>query len=245
MIDLEQELTATTVIPMDRKALAISAGFSFAEYLVAYPESAPTLRNRRREVRLSPDDQLFLTTYPDWLHLMVVVETESPDTLILLPLLARMVEAGTRLDLRILTTDDDLAPLDGLLDEVDLLDEDADLDFPQLLVFDEEWECSAQWGPRPGVADTFLDKWVAQHADYAALMDLDDDDITPAQDLQLTELTQRLFHELRILYAQEADQVAITEIRTLLADLVTEDLDSAETPEPVTEERRPSSGRSR
>lgn len=221
MIDLD--LTATKPIPLDRKALAIMAGLSFAEYLVAYPESAPILLNRRREVRLSAEDQLFLTTYPDWLHLMAVVEPENPDTYILLPLLARLAEAGTRLSLRILTAEDDLSLLAGLVEEVDLLDEEADLDFPLLLVFDEEWECSAQWGPRPQVADAYLDKWMAQHADYVALVELDDDDLSPAQEAEWVQLTQRLYHEMRIWYTRDADQAAFTEICTLLADLVADE----------------------
>ncbi|MBP7960561.1 MAG: thioredoxin family protein [Caldilineaceae bacterium] len=249
MIDLDLDLTTTKIISLKQKSLAVTAGLSFAEYLTAYPEAASILRGRWHETRLSPEDQLFLATYPDWLHLMVVVETDSPDTFILLPLLARLAEAGTRLSLRILTTDDDLTSLAGLVEEVDLLDEEADLDFPLLLVFDEEWDVSAQWGPRPQVADGFLDRWMETHADYVALMDLDDDDISPAQDNQLTELTQRLYHEMRMWYAKTADQAAVTEIRTLLADLVTEESDTPDTPDipdtPNTGDRRPSSNRKR
>jgi len=245
MIDLDLDLTATKPMPLNHKSLAVTAGLSFAEYLATYPEAAPTLRSRRHEVRLSPDDQLFLATYPDWLHLMVIVEAESPDTDILLPLLARLVETSSRLSLRILTTDDDLTALAELVEDVDLLDEEADLAFPLLLVFDEEWEVSTQWGPRPQVADTYLDRWMETHTDYVALMDLDDDDITPAQEDQLAELTQRLYHEMRMWYVKDADQAAVTEIRTLLADLVTEETDTADIPEAAVEERRPSSGRSR
>lgn len=227
MIDLDLDPTLTKPVPLHHKSLAVTAGLSFAEYLVAYPDAAPTLRSRRQEVRISPDDQLFLATYPDWLHLMVVVEAESPDTYILLPLLARLVETSSRLSLRILTTDDDLTALAGLVEEVDLLDEDADLDFPLLLVFDEEWEVSTQWGPRPQLADTYLDRWMEAHDDYAALMDLDEDDITPAEEDQLAELTQRLYHEMRMWYAKDVDQAAVTEIRTLLADLVVDDSEPA------------------
>ncbi len=226
MIDLDLDPTATKPVAMSHKSLAVTAGLSFAEYLVAYPAVAPILRSRRQEVRLSPDDQLFLATYSEWLHLMVVVETESPDTCILLPLLACLAETTPRLSLRILTTDDDLTALANLVEEVDLLDEDGDVDFPLLLVFDEEWEVSAQWGPRPQVADTYLDQWMEAHDDYTALMDLDDDDITPAQEDQLAELTQRLYHEMRMWYAKDADQAAVTEIRALLTDLVSDDTES-------------------
>lgn len=218
MIDLDQP-GQVKLVPVDQNALAITSAFSYAEYAATYTESTAVLSNRWREARLTGQDQLYLTEYADWLHLLAVVEVDSPDTNILLPLLERIAQAGTRLSLHILTTDDDLTLLDPLLDEADLLDEDADLDFPILFFFDEEWEQQAQWGPRPQVADGYFEQWMAQHPEYETLMDLDEDEMSEAQEAELAHLTEQLYHEMRIWYAAEADEAAVSEIRAILAEL--------------------------
>ncbi len=227
MIDLDHP-SHYTLIPLEQKSLALTSAFAYAEYVAAYVDSASILANRWSEVRISADDQLYLSDYPDWLHLLAVVEVDSPDTNILLPLLARLTQATTRMSLHILTTDDDLTLLDGLLDDVDLLDDEADLDFPMLFFFDEEWECQESWGPRPQVADGYLDEWMAQHPEAVRLMEMDDDEIGDAQEAELIELTEQLFHEMRMWYVGEADQATITEIRAVLTSLTSDDSDEDE-----------------
>ena len=98
-------------------------------------------------MRIPPDDQGFYASYPDTLHMAAVVNIHLPDTPAVLPLWVRLATACPRADLRVLN-DDNLAPLQRLIGDEAALDLET-LELPALLIFDDEWQLQAHWGPRP------------------------------------------------------------------------------------------------
>ena len=133
---------------------------TFTEMTQQATRSGPFLRLRFDETRVTPDLQGLLTTYPDVLRIVGLVTEEDPDTLAVAPIVARLIDDATRWELRFLR-DDDPSALTPLLPELDLATALEEWDLPQFLIFDEEWELVAQWGPRPAAAEAQLDAWLA------------------------------------------------------------------------------------
>ena len=145
---LASEPTVKTLL-VQQKALAFTSSLTFREFLEKSPALAPLLRGRHQEIRIPLAEQTFFLTYPDILNFIVLVNEESPDTLVVLPILVRMAAASPHFWLGILRDNDDLTMLDGLIDEIDFAEDLGELDLPLLLVFDEEWNFQGQWGPHP------------------------------------------------------------------------------------------------
>ena len=69
---------------------------------IAYNELyGPLIIKRIEETRLTSDQQLRLTEYPNMVHMVVILNAEDPDTIAVLPVLARLDAAAPRLDLHI------------------------------------------------------------------------------------------------------------------------------------------------
>jgi hypothetical protein len=206
-------------IPMRERIFAFTAGLTYSEYLDQAGASADIIRRRYGMVQLAPADQLFLVTCPDWYYLVLLVTEEIPDTLMVLPTVARLAAASPRLSLRIVRDDDDLSLLNRLVDDMDLEADLADLDLPLLFIFDDEWNQQALWGPRPQAAEDRLDQWLADHPEYEDL--LADDTVEDAD--ELAGLMEDLTHEMRVWYNDDLTQACISEIVAELKDLQADD----------------------
>ncbi|MBX3053876.1 MAG: thioredoxin family protein [Caldilineaceae bacterium] len=207
----------STVISVQQPVFAFTSGETFEEYCQAQPtELADLLRRVFAGVRIEPDTQLYLATYPNWLTCVVIVEDQTPDTTMILPILVRIVETCPRMDLRILSTDMDLTAINEVVDEeIDLEDELNEVDLPLLLFFDEEWNQQAQWGPRPAAVEKRLDEWMAAHPAYEAFVNDDESEDSPLFDQLANELT----HQMRFWYNDGLTAACVAEIRTLLENL--------------------------
>src|SRR5512138_2141716 len=84
------------------KILAYGRGLSYEEFVRRSSRYAHLLRTRYDETRLGPAVQFAAVTFPDALNILAVISEEDPDTLAVLPIVARLADAGTRLRLRIL-----------------------------------------------------------------------------------------------------------------------------------------------
>jgi hypothetical protein len=178
------------------KVLAFGRGLCYDEFVQRSSRFAHLLRIRYDETRLGPAVQLAAATFPDTLNILAVISEEDPDTLAVLPIVARLADAGTRLRLRILCDDDDLAPLTTLAPDLDLATLLDEWDLPQFLCFDEDWYQQAQWGPRPNRAEAQVEKWLAAHPEYEALAE---DETTEGHDRYLA-LVEELILEMRVWY---------------------------------------------
>lgn len=207
----------STVIPVQEPVFAFTSGETFDEFCAAQPpQQATLLRRIFAGVRIDPDTQLYLATYPTWLMCVVLVEDETPDTTIVLPILVRLADACPRLELRILSTAMDLTAINELVDDdLDLVEDLDDLDLPLLLFFDEEWNQQAQWGPRPAAAEKRLDEWLTSHPDYGALLEDESNDNSP----QLDRLVDELTHQMRFWYNDDLTVACVGELRAILEKL--------------------------
>lgn len=186
---------ATLVLPDDR-LLAFEGCLTFREYCELQEERDRLLWMRYAETRLEPSLQLKLNAYEEPLNILAVVTDEDPDTVAVLPIIARMVDASPRLQLRVLPESCDLTPLVALLPGVDALSTVEEWVLPQFLIFDEEWELQAQWGPRPSQAEGNLSEWLSRYPEYETLAD----DETPAAQRRYAALTTALTYEMRVWY---------------------------------------------
>jgi DNA-binding transcriptional LysR family regulator len=207
----------SAVIPVQEPIFAFTAGLTFYEYLQTLDRAhRKFLRERHTLLYIDPQIQSQLTTYPVWLYLVLLVSDDTPDTMMVLPIIQRMAEISPRLDLRIVTDEADLSALNDLVDdEIDLEEDLADLDLPQLFIFDEEWNQQAQWGPRPAAAEDRLEQWLATHPDYEKLLAEEN-----SEDMEkLESLMNELTDQMRLWYNDDLNRACMAEISTLLQQL--------------------------
>lgn len=178
------------------KVLAFSRALRYSEFVQRSPRFARLLRTRYDESRLGPAVQLAAVAFPETLNILALISEEDPDTLAVLPIIARLADAGPRLQLRILCDEDDLSPLATLAPDLDLATLIDEWDLPQFLCFDEDWYQQAQWGPRPGSADVQVEKWLEANPEYEALAE---DDTAEGRDRYLA-LVDKLLAEMRVWY---------------------------------------------
>ena len=200
-------------------------GLRFEEFLNGSATDAELLRKRLQEVRLTRAQQLRLSLYPDTLHFLVLLGADDPDTVAVLPILAAMVAASPRLDLRIIADDGDLSWVSQAADEVDPDDDLNDMDLPLLLIFDEEWTVQESWGPRPEQAEAQLDAWLETRPQFEELAD----DESEAGQAAYAKLLEELTHTMRLWYNSGVAEACVDEILALLdAILRNEDEDEDE-----------------
>ena len=191
------------VLPIQQKAFAITANLTLPEYLTELPQEVRQLMQMRRaEVRLTPEQQDFLLDYSDILNFVVIVTDDAPETIVILPIIARIVAMSPRFSLHIVRDTDNLTMLEGAVDELDLEDDENDVALPLLLLFDEEWNYQTQWGPQPEAAESYLDEWLEKNPTYEILAESDD-----AEDQDMYwQLTDSLLFEMRMWYNTALEQ---------------------------------------
>lgn len=207
----------SSVIPIQEPIFAFTSGETFDEFCAAQPLAlAGLLRRIFAGTRIGPEHQLYLATYPTWLTCVVIVEDQTPDTVMIVPILARITEACSRMDMRILITSMDLTAINELVDDdLDLEEYLDDIDLPLVLFFDEEWNQQARWGPRPAAAEKRLEAWLASHPVYAKLLEDEMNDDSP----ELEKLVDALIHQMRFWYNEDLTAACVGEIRAILEKL--------------------------
>ena len=195
-VPVQAPMSAYTRAVHHDKVLAFSHALRYDEFVRRSPRYARLLRTRYDETRLGPAVQLAAVAFPETLNILALISEEDPDTLAVLPIVARLADAGPRLQLRILCDEDDLSPLATLAPDLDLATLIDEWDLPQFLCFDEDWYQQAQWGPRPGSAEVHVEKWLGAHPEYEALAE----DDTPEGRDRYVELVEKLIAEMRVWY---------------------------------------------
>ncbi|MEZ4637146.1 MAG: thioredoxin family protein [Caldilineaceae bacterium] len=208
-------------IQCNEAIFAFTDGQTFSEYAHRFePEQRLALTRRYDAVRVPVDAQSTLATYPVWLYWVLLVSDDTPDTLMVLPIVQRMAELSPRIDLRVLSDEADLSALNELVDdEIDLDEALADIDLPRLFIFDEEWNQQAQWGPRPEAAEARLDEWLTSNPDYEQLLAEDETDDSARLDQLISDLTA----QMRLWYNHDLTSACIAEIMALLDELNSDD----------------------
>lgn len=204
------------------RSLAFTSCLTLSEWLAgleADPANAPLLR-RMSEARIPPDVQLFFTDLAETFFLVAVTGNDLPDVPGIVPIWVTLARACPRGELRFVA-DDDTNLLEQLLGDDSEINPET-LEFPQLLVFDDEWRLQGQWGPRPQAAEALLDGWLARHPDYEALAEAGEagDEAAAAP---LAVLIEALQWEVRVWYNSGMDTTAARELQAFFAALSEED----------------------
>ncbi len=202
------------VLPLD-KTMAFNHCQTYAMFLLEQADQGRLLTQRYAETRLLPDVQNAMVQYPDTLSILALVDGEDPDTVAVLPIIARLIDSAPRVQLRLLADEDDLTALAMLLPD---FDEDSALeewDLPQFFVFDEDWELQGQWGPRPAASERNLEAWLSRYPDYEALAE----DESETGVARFAELTEKLVQEMRLWYNSGLSADCQTEFCEILASL--------------------------
>lgn len=207
------------VLELPPKAVAGHIGPTFREFLANAPTLAPLLQARTNEIRIPWDTQDFLINYPDILHWVVVLSEDTPETVVVVPILVRIAQLSSRFTLQMMRDSEAQNLLGSLAEALELNGDLSEVDLPLLLIFDEEWEFQAQWGPHPEVAERYLDEWFGRHPEYETLAESEE----PVDQATYSDLLDKLTHEMRVWYNSGLNKACIREIHTLLANLLEED----------------------
>lgn len=197
------------------RSLAFTACLTVEEYLAPRPDLRDLFGARRDEVRVPPAAQLFFAEYPDTLHFVALVNDVLSETVIVAPIWTRIADACPRADLRVLVDDGDPATLENMVNDPDALAEFDGIELPQLLIFDDEWQLQARWGPRPPAAEAYLDEWLTRHPEFETLGDV----ATPEAQQSYADLNRALTYEMRIWYNSGLDRESVEGVRATLAAL--------------------------
>lgn len=202
---------AVSSAPLE-KTLLFSAAMTYGEYAAVSPRQ-DLLEIRSREIRLLPEEQLYFTEYPALTNWLVVVADDSPDTVVVLPVLAHITAYAPRVTLRVVREEDAASLLAGLSSDADLVAGWAEVDLPLLLSFDDEWQFQEQWGPHPQGIEPLLDQWLADHREVEPLAE----DESRAGQRAYARLLEQLTQEMRLWYNSSLNQACSAELQALLA----------------------------
>lgn len=212
-------MVGTVTVLQDDKLMAFERCLPFAEYRSVQGDRGQLLEMRYAETRLTPAIQHAMASYSEMLTVVALVTDEDPDTIAVLPVIARLVDAALRIQLRVLSEAGDLTPLTTLLPDLDVISAIEEWVLPQFLIFDDEWELQAQWGPRPAKVEGNLAAWLNRYPEYEILAD---DESTAAQ-LRYAALTTALTYEMRVWYNSSMAAACQNEFYELLATLLPPD----------------------
>ncbi len=196
---------------MKDAALLFAAAPTYEEYVAAGLVPARLLHARMAEIRVPPGDQLFFTTLPEPFYLIAVVAEDSPVTVAVLPIIARIARLSPLLDLRVLAEDEGIEFLSRATDDPELLAGLPDADLPLLVLFDRERQVAGQWGPQPQALDPYLDAWLNRHPDVDALAE----DDTAAGQAAYAALLDELTQEMRLWFNSGLNRACVAEIRAM------------------------------
>jgi len=202
------------ILPLD-KMLAFNHCQTFSMFVAGQANHGRLLTQRYAETRLLPAVQDGMAHYPDTLSILAIVDGEDPDTVAVLPIIARLIDSAPSIQLRVLADEEDPSALAMLLPDLDVNLALEEWDLPQFIIFDEDWEMQGQWGPRPTATERNLETWLSRYPDYELLGE-DDSESGLAR---FTELTERLVQEMRIWYNSGLSADCQTEFCSVLTAL--------------------------
>ena len=192
-------------------SLLFAAAPVYAEYLAGDEALARLLRTRMAEIRVSPADQAFFAGLTEPVYVVAVAPSDSPSTIAVLPIVARIAAMNPRIDLRVLQEEDGIELPGALADDEDLLENLPDMDLPLVVLFDRDRQYLGHWGPHPQELDPYLDEWLSRHPEFETLVD---DESAEGQEAYAA-LLEQLTHEMRLWFNSSLNRACVAELRTL------------------------------
>lgn len=184
-------------------------GLSLESFLEGMTTNQEPTRRRLKQVVLTPDDEAFFRLFTSPVHALVMTEDWCGDSVMNLPILARIVQASSGMDLRIW-----MRAQSPQLNEY--YEARGITHIPVLTLFDANWREIGTWVERPQPAHDRIREWMAAHPEIGAIREAVD--LTPEEKrARLRQATAGLLAEMDGWYANGLQQATVDEIKTLLS----------------------------
>lgn len=211
------------------RAVILQSAPTYAEYLQANPCTAPMLRARQQEIRLAPDDQVYLCLMPNAIHMVVVASPDSPSTLAVVPVLARLARTSPRISFWVLDAEAGIDLVQQLVNESDIDQALSSRELPLLVLFDTAQRYLGHWGPHPAGFASQMNAWLSRHPDRGTLGEIEASADPPGR---CPALRKELTYEMCLWYNSGLNQACVAEVRSLLESVQDESVpEDVETPE--------------
>jgi hypothetical protein len=183
-------------------------GLSLESFLDGMTTNQELTRRRLQRVELTPDDHAFFARFTAPMHALVITEDWCGDSVMNLPILARIVEAAPGMDLHIW-----MRAQSPQLNEY--YHARGITHIPVLTLLDANWSEIGTWVERPRPAHERIREWMAAHPEIADIREATD--LTPEEKrVRLRQATAGLLAEMDGWYADGLQQATVDEIKTLL-----------------------------
>lgn len=195
-------------------SVILESAWTYDEYVGAYSGLADRMEARQREVRLDVDDQLYFCTLPQFAHMVVVAEPDSPSTIAILPLLVRIARSSPRLCLWALDKGDGMKLLRELVDAPELSQSLSRRELPLVVLLDAGCRYLGDWGPQPAGMAERMAAWHKRHPEWESCLR---GELPDEQSDCCAALAEDLTNEMRLWFNSGLAQECVAEIRALLA----------------------------
>jgi hypothetical protein len=200
-------------IPMD--IIRWQLGCSLDEFVAGMKTNQADMRRRLREAELPESDRSYFTRFQSFqspIHVLVMTEDWCGDSLMNLPILARIVEAAPGMDQRIFVRSE--SP-----DLNDYFATRSITHIPVVAFLDAGFNEMGTWVERSQAAHTRVKLWLESHSEFRAIRD--DATLTPDEKkARLREMTAGLTAEMEGWYARDLQAATVHELATLLHEKI-------------------------
>lgn len=203
-------LTSQRALGVDQ--LLWNAGLTLDEFVNAIDTFKEETRRRLRDVELAPHDHVFFASIERPLRVLVLTEGWCGDSLMNLPILARIVEAMPQAQLRLFVRSE-------WPELTSAYAERGVKNIPVFTFFDHNFHEIGTWVERSQAAHNRMAQWRAENPAYDAIRS----DTTLSQEekhARLRPLVEPLRAQMEQWYADELQAATVAEIKALLQDKV-------------------------
>ncbi len=185
-------------------------GLTLAEFVERMAAHQHAMRRRLREVALPDADCAELARLTQTVHALVMTEDWCPDSLMNVPILARVVEAAPGMDMRIF--------IRSMFPDLEAYYQARDIRcIPVFTFLDADFDEIGTWLERPQGAHERLHAWKASHPDFDPAHQ--DPTLSPQERrAKRRALMQGLPLEMEGWYAEGLQAEAVKELKALLVE---------------------------
>jgi hypothetical protein len=182
-------------------------GLTLDEYIAGMKMNQATMARRLASVQLTPAERDAFARSEGSMHVLVMTEDWCGDAVMNLPIVARIVEALPRADLRVFVRP--AAP------ELNAYYADRGVShIPVVSFLQEDFREVGVWVERPRTADVRRSEWMAAHPDLA--LGKPPAELAPEERQQRMRLLMELLAEMESWYDNGIQSDTVAEIRVLL-----------------------------
>ncbi len=196
--------------PMDQKRW--QTGLTLDQFVAGMKAHQADMRRRLREVVLPAREPDYFARVESLVHVLVMTEDWCGDSLMNLPILARLVEVAPGMDMRIFVRG-------GAPDLNDHYTARGITHIPVFTFLGADFDEIGTWVERPQAAHARIGEWMATHPEVAELL-ADTRMTTEERHRALQEKFGALLSEMEGWYTDRLQAATVAELNALLAAVV-------------------------